>query len=140
MSAPWQRRHTMATVTLARTMYGDGEGWTPTEIMRYLREQGTDVSMQTIRRWVIPGEDEKCKAEAAARRERKRRNASGPLLARMQQLHKAGLSFTAIAVLVDLDYGVKITSEQARYCVRHNRDPRDLRPRRTPLSRARASA
>lgn len=129
--APWQRRHTMATVTLARTMYGDGEGWTPTEIMRYLHEQGIDVSMQTVRRWVIPGEDERRKAEAAARRARKRRNANGPLLERMRELRGAGLTFTAVAKVIDLDYGVTITTEQCRYCLHHGRDPRHLRPRRT---------
>ncbi len=124
---PRVRRHTMETVRLARTMYADGEGWTPTEIARYLTDHGTSVSVMTVRTWVVPGEAEQ--QREANRRSYHRRKATmrarsrTPVLDRMRELQKAGLTMPAIAKLLALDYGLALSDGQVRYYLRIGREP-----------------
>lgn len=122
--------HSLSTMLLAQTMYGDGESWTPTQIRRYLIEQMGDAapSLTTIRVWVIPGlADERRRWK----RNYERRAAAGqvkrcttPILNRMRQLAEAGVAFVDIAIVVRLDEGVALTPEQVRYYLRHGREPR----------------
>jgi ABC-type transporter Mla MlaB component len=130
---PRERRkvqHSMATMKLAQTMYGDGESWTPTQIRRYLIEQmGEDApSLTTVRRWVVPGVAEEYRrwkrnyARRVAAGEVTRRTA--PILHRMRQLREAGVTFVDISIVIRLDEGVALTQEQVRYYLRVGKEPR----------------
>jgi hypothetical protein len=123
--------HSSATLSLARIMYGDGESWTPTQIARYLAEQGIRVHPQTVRRWVVPGvaeaRRESQRLEARERRARARARGSRAefrVLDRMRQLRDAGMACAAIAIVIRLDEGVALTREQVRYYLRVGKEPR----------------
>lgn len=131
---PRQRRHSMTTVLLARRLYGDGDSWTPGQIRRYLTEQeGIEVSLHTIWRWVVPGVAEQQRAqnnEAYRRRRDRQRQIPEPepqptesILDRMLELRAAGASFTGIAAAIGVYHGIRMTPEMARYYVRTRREP-----------------
>jgi hypothetical protein len=118
-------RHTTGTMLLARTMYGDGDAWSPTEIVRYLAEQGVIVDRVTVLRWVDPGFAERRRREQRdAAKRRRARVAPTLVLDRMRELRSAGLSFSGIAVVVRLDWGVDLSGDQVRYYLRTGREPR----------------
>jgi hypothetical protein len=125
-------RHTSGTVALAKTMYGDGDAWTPTQIARYLAEQGTPASVVTIRRWVDPDYAERRRiaqrAEARARRGAPVVSDT-PMLDRMRQLRAGGVFFSQIALVLRIDHGLKLTEGQVRYYLRKGREP--VLPKRT---------
>lgn len=102
------RRHTTATMRLARTMYGDGDSWSPTQIAAYLADRGILVHPNTVRLWVIP-------SLAEQHRVRRRKPASKTsVLGRVCQLREAGLSYTAIAALLRLDLGLEVNADHVR--------------------------
>lgn len=125
------RRHTSTTVALARTMYSAGEGWTPTEISRYLTGHGLVVSVSTIREWVVPGFVEARRAQKNAANARRREltgntqpePSATPLLARMRELRAAGMFFSQIAIALRVDQRVDLSAEQARHYLRVDREP-----------------
>jgi hypothetical protein len=118
-------RHTTGTMLLARTMYGTGDAWTPTEIVRYLAEQGVVVDRVTVLRWVDPGFAERRRREQRdAAKRRRARVAAVPVLDRMRELRSAGLSFSGIAIVVLLDWGIDLSADQVRYYMRTGREPR----------------
>lgn len=129
---PRQRRHSTATMALARRMYGDGDSWTPTQIVRYLAEvKSIDVSLNTIRLWVIPGmaDEHRARNIASHRRRRTTRKptpapSSTPILDRMLKLRDARLPFTSIAKVLNLDYNLHLTPEQTRYYINTRREPK----------------
>jgi hypothetical protein len=121
-----QRRHSMSTVTLARRMYGDGTSWTPSQIKGYLADTGIDVALHTVRLWVVPGmaDEHRIKNRESYWRRRRGKTASvAPVLDRMLELRSAGLPFASIAKVIQLDLGVPLNSEQARYYVKTKREP-----------------
>jgi hypothetical protein len=125
------RRYTSATVSRAREMYGDGDAWTPTQIQRYLAGQGLhDLHVETVRDWVIPGvaEDRRRRQNEATRRRRRGEKAKArtqtPALDRMRQLRAAGASCGAIAVVMNLDWGLDLTDDRVRYWLRVGREPK----------------
>src|ERR671917_2241098 len=102
-------RYSTAVVKLARTMYGDGDSWTPTQIKRYLNEQGHPVCLKTVRTWVVPGVAEDYQRHNNLYYQRRKRRAGAPALTplqRMRQLRDAGLTFSGIAVILRVDWGV----------------------------------
>lgn len=134
---PRQVRHSTKTIALARRLYGDGDAWTPTQIVRYLEHQGVDPvpSLNTIRLWVVPGmADEQRAMNIRSYHARQARRASrrGPggrppadvqtaRLSRLRTLREAGLSYTGIAIVAGLDLGLDLTDEQARYVLQASR-------------------
>lgn len=119
-------RHTSGTVALAKTMYGNGDAWTPTEIARYLAEQGTPASVVTIRRWVDPNFAERRRiAQRAAARARRGAPvvSQTPMLDRMRELRAGGVFFSQIAVVLRIDHGLKMSEGQVRYYLRKGREP-----------------
>jgi hypothetical protein len=134
------RQHTSATVARARAMYAGGEGWSPTEIARYMAEHGTLVSVEAIREWVIPGLAEHRRQRQNARTRQRRAGvappvprAQTPLLNRMRQLRDAGMFFSQIAVLLEVDHGVKLTEGQVRYYLGNGREPLTPRKRKAAV-------
>lgn len=128
---PRLRRHTTGTMQLARRMYGNGDSWTPTQIRTYFADRGTDVSLNTVRIWVIPGiaaEQRKQNTASYHRRQGAPPPSATPILDRMLELRSAGLTFTAIASVVRLDLGLPLDREQARYYVNARREP--VQPKR----------
>jgi hypothetical protein len=74
-----RRHHSMATVRMARQMYGDGTAWSPTQIARYLdRVHGISVHVSTVRLWVIPGANDVQRERNRASYHRRKR-LSGPM-------------------------------------------------------------
>lgn len=150
---PRTRRHSTATVLLARRMYADGEGWTPTEIVRYLEAQGTPVALMTIRRWVVPGteEEERQRNNFSYRRRQARaaRNVeptfelpeSGVRYQRefMERLLAEGVPCASIARCCQVVFGGRFTAAEVRDILR------DLLPvhgnigKGRPRSKARAA-
>lgn len=120
-----RRQHTSSMMVLARSMYGDGDAWTPTQIAGYLTGQGTPVDRITVRRWVDPvfAEQRRREQRAAARR-RRTRVRSGPLLTRMRDLRSAGMPFASIAIVLRVDWGVDLTPDGVRYYMRKGREPK----------------
>jgi hypothetical protein len=145
---PRSRRYPVSVMMLAKSMYADGDSWTPTQIRDYLRTHvdGCEgISENTIRFWVVPGEADQhrranlaryharqAKAKAAA-------NAAPPpppvaeqildtprkRLRRLRALREAGLTYTAISKVFELDTGVYLDPNQLRQLLgRRNR--RDL--------------
>lgn len=135
-----KRKHSMATVRLARKLYGDGDAWTPSQIRDYLAEQGIRVHRNTVALWVVPGLDEHHRRQNNDSYRRRRagqprlKRSETPLLDRMLEMRAAGLSFTAVANMMRLDYGLDMTTDTARYYVRAGREPR------LPAQRARRAA
>ncbi len=97
-------RHSPRTVALVRRMYGDGDSWTPTQIRRYLAQQGLPVpSESTLRGWLIPSE-RAAQAQAAKLANRRRR----AVRARVIELrHEVRLPVRTIVRLVQHDHGVE---------------------------------
>lgn len=138
---PRGRRHSMKTVQLARRMYADG-AWSIQQIRDYFDRKGLRISENTIRYWVIPGLAEAQRRDNLARYHARRAalaaatapaeppvpESDTPVLDRMLELREARLSFTAIAAVVGVDYGIRLTTEQARYYVQSRREPH--RPKR----------
>jgi hypothetical protein len=138
-----QRRHTMATVRLARRLYGDGDSWTPTQIRRLLADQGIDVALVTVRCWVVPGFAEEHRHQnAEGYRRRNHRDATepaqpkaeaeaeacpaidgeavGPMTEtqadeRMLLLRDRGLTYSAISAVMALYHDYIVAEHQARY-------------------------
>lgn len=118
-SDPRGTRHTMPTIREVQRLAGQGHN--PTQIQALLKANGTHVSRDAICRWTIPGYAE----ERDASRTRRKREARGDIralgpttgarYARMRQLRSAGLTFTAIAVVMNLDYDLEVSSETVRY-------------------------
>ena len=125
---PTGRRHNTITMHRARTMYGDGDVWTPTQIANYLTARGTPVSVQTVREWVIPGLAEtrrqRQNASKAAARAGVARPKPTPLLDRMRELRAAGVSLANIAAVLRVDEGVHLSGDNVRYALRSGREPR----------------
>jgi hypothetical protein len=111
---PRQVRHSTKTIALARRLYGDGDAWTPTQIIRYLERKGVQPvpSLNTVRLWVVPGlADEQRAMNMRSYHSRSARGARrGPggrppsdelaaRLGRMRTLREAGLSYTGIAIV-----------------------------------------
>ena len=132
---PRQRRHAASTVKLARTMYSDGEAWTPSQIRRYLRDvRGIDVSLTTVKTWVVPGAAENQQRANLASYHRRRNGTTGPpgrkagaLLPRMRALREIGVAYSGIAKVIQLDHGVRLTEDQVRYYLKAGREPRVAR-------------
>jgi hypothetical protein len=122
-----QSKHSPRTIALARQLYGDGDSWTPTQIVRYLERNGVQPvpTLGTVRRWVVPG-------MADAHRElnlrsyharRAKRHGNGPVqaddpavrLARLRALRDAGMSYASLAILAAVDFDLQITDDQMRY-------------------------
>lgn len=121
-----QTRYPLAMVSVARTMYGDGDTWTPTQIMRYLRSEydAPTLCIETIREWVIPGFDEYRRAQQreAHRKRMGSRTKPTPELAaaserwaRLVALRDEGMSYRSLSVVVKVDYGIAIDQEVIRY-------------------------
>lgn len=133
------RRHTTATMRLARLMYDDGDSWTPTQIVRYLAEQGVSVSLNTVRVWVIPGVADEQRAQNRRAYARRQARATGPspdagrapqpLLDRMRQLRAAGMPFASVATLIRVDWGIDLNAEQVRYYLQLGREPKQPKRR-----------
>jgi hypothetical protein len=45
-------------MAMARTLYAEGKGWTPTEIVRLFAKEGLVVHVNTVREWVTPNQAE----------------------------------------------------------------------------------
>lgn len=124
---PRRRRHRPATVEFARRLYAGGDAWTPTQIQRLLAQRGVQVSVGTIRGWVVPGEAGRQRARNSAsyrRRKHGRPAAASPLLDRMLALRAAGCSYSSIAAVMRLDHDLRMTADQVRYYVQSRREPR----------------
>lgn len=123
---PQQNRYSTKMLVAARQLYGDGNAWTPTEIRRFLEQDFDEPipTVGTIRRWVIPAEAEAQRqqnAECAANRQERRARITRPgplgdraLDRRMLEMRRRGLSYSAIAQVVDMYHGVSLTEEQVR--------------------------
>ncbi len=124
---PTGRRHNTATMSRARTMYGDGDMWTPTQIAGYLTARGNPVSVQTVREWVIPGLAETRRAQQnakkAARRAARAAPEPTPRLDRMRELRAAGLSMAGIAIVLRVDEGIHLSGDNVRYALKVGREP-----------------
>lgn len=138
---PRSRRYPANIMNLAQRMYANGEGWTPTQIRRYFRDHGmTPVpSRTTIELWVKP------EAAEEYRRQRSNRNritdqsvteqptdSPKTRIRRMRALREAGLTYTGIAAVMNLDYGISITSETARYLLGQNPSGNTIRKHLAP--------
>lgn len=151
--APGHRTtYSSATVALARAMYGDGDSWTPTQIWRYLNQQGHPVCLKTVRRWVVPGcNEDHLRRNAAyyAQKEQRDRTDTVPTAepmavaeptppattpyGRMRQLRDAKMSYRGIATILQLDFGLDVNVDRVRYCLRVGRCPTaPYRPRGRP--------
>ncbi len=125
-------RHTSSTVALARSMYGAGDAWTPTQIARYLADHGKLVSVATIREWVIPGLAEK---RRRAQNARTRQRAAGqptppeptPLLDRIRQLREQEIGYRAIGIVLGVYEGAPLTAHQVRHALTAGREPKRSR-------------
>lgn len=121
-------RHSARLAAEACEMYGDGDAWQPSDIRRHFEARGIKVSDNTIRRWVVPGFDRKDRLRRAARYAER-----GELLAqaepategepidldrRMIELRARGLTYPAIAVVVEVYHGTPIDAEAVRYRLR----------------------
>jgi hypothetical protein len=116
---PRQRRHSMRTVTLARTMHENG-GWTSSEIAKYLTRMGTPVAVGTVRCWTNPEYLEKAHArhernEAANAKFRLQGKSEAYRLAFMRRLRGEGVSYTGIAAVCRVVFGVSLVGEQVRW-------------------------
>ena len=126
---PRQNRYPVTVMCTAREMYGDGDSWTPTQIHRYFAEHldGPTPSVRTIRKWVVPGEVELQRRlqEASQQRAKDRAGGGAPrlstgelserqLLERMLLLRRTGLTFNAIAKVVEVYHAVSLTEHQVR--------------------------
>lgn len=118
---------------LAIQMYGDGDAWSPTEIARYLAEHAAPGERtprrNTIAYWVrdIPMSDELRQRDAARQRILRARRTleeleghdraglSAPQLdARMLELRRHGLPYSAIATIAEVYHGQALTADQVR--------------------------
>ncbi len=130
--SPTARRHSTATMTLARTMYADGEGWTPNEIAAYLLQHGTPVAANTVRRWVHPDYARRSDAKRYAKRcpaPRPDRDAE-PMERALALRNTYGLPYPALAVILREYHGVHISAEALRHKLVKAGAARDLRKAR----------
>lgn len=128
------RRHPMTVVTTAREMHD--AGWGDAEIQRYFAARGIDVSLTAIGRWCNPAQA----ARQLANQKRwnailaSRRSVSiGPKharpefkFARLCALRAAGLSVTAAAAVMRLDFGDDLTPGQVRHAEMVGRYPKKV--------------
>ena len=126
--APRQNRYPVRMLHTAREMYADGDSWTPTQIQRYLAEHfdGPTPHVNTIRCWVIPGEaDAQRRSNSATQRTRILERQGAPRLStgelgpqqltdRMLLLRRAGLSYSAIGIVVEMYHAITLTEDQIR--------------------------
>jgi hypothetical protein len=109
-----RRRYPAKVMRFARRLHE--EGYRLFEIEAALKRQGYTPSMYTIRRWTHP---EVVDYDRARRRRPPRRivRSSGWFikLARMKQLRDAGCSYASVTIVMNLDFGLSLTSDQVRY-------------------------
>lgn len=120
---------------MRRAQHMHANGWDNiTEIQRYLAARGVPRSWQTIKRWCQPRFFE-LERERKRSQERRRWAAktTGKLgrhdhttdfrFARVKALDTHGVSFSAIAVVMNFDFGDAITPDQVRYALKAGRYP-----------------
>lgn len=128
-----QTRHPVAMIVLARTMYGDGDSWTVTQIRDHLYRQfdGQSPHLNTIRRWVVPSyADEQRRWNSESNRRRKHPNTPKPVdvnatdgpgrWQRITRLREEGLSYAALSTVIRVDYGIETDHEWVRSIFRRN--------------------
>jgi hypothetical protein len=118
-------------------------GWGLRRIHRILVAEGVNPAPTptTIHEWINPEYRERQRKSKAEYKRRKRAGAVTPVggpLKRMVQLREAGLSYTHVANVVNLDYGLSLTGEQARYCIQFDRCPTVVRSRTSNRERVAA--
>ncbi len=127
--SPTARRHSTATMALARTMYADGEGWTPNEIAAYLLRRGTPVAPNTVRRWVYPDHAQRCDAKRNATRY----PAAHPevesdhdrMLRVGLTLRARGMPYRGVAIALAVCEGIEVDPDALRLTLRAHGAPRD---------------
>lgn len=95
---------------IARAMQG---AWSAPEIARYLAEQGVKVSDRTAWRWA---NDAIGTSDDNSLRVARRRNAR--VFARITALRDRGVSYTAIAAVLSIDFECEVSAEQVRWSVK----------------------
>lgn len=108
----------------ARRLWDDGR--TIPEIREALAKVGYHPTRDAVVRWVDPERHEAYKA-----RQRLNNAAAGVKVKsawwakrrRMRQLREAGLSYSAIAKVMNLDYGTDLDAERARYLLKQSTRP-----------------
>jgi hypothetical protein len=142
MTAPLSRaavKHTTATMATAQAMYADGQGWTPTQIARYLLAHGTPVSVTTIRRWVDPEWAERRRAQ---QRKPSSKQPSDERAALRKILHlrtEHGVSYSALSVILREYHGVELDENRIRHWMtRHGaeRNPNKARAAARAMDRS----
>lgn len=104
-------------------------GWTHADIARHLgREFGREPSKHIVGMWVNPSlYRRKLNAQTA----RRRRQAPVPRWAlvrmrRMAALRDEGLTYSAVALVMRLDFGVELSPETVRYSLENESVPREF--------------
>lgn len=133
IDATRRREHTTATIVLARTMYAGGEGWTFTEICRYLAERDIIVTRTTVRRWVDP---EYAEHRREMNRQWRRRKSERSALDVMRGLHADGMSCPAIAIVMRRYHGLSLNRWQVEYALKQGIEPRPTRTGNTTKGNA----
>lgn len=116
----------------AREMWASG-AWGKTEITRYLNDRGVKVHRITVSRWVDDHAAAAKRAEDDRRVARRSMTRSGRLgrtdarpefkLRRIRALDAAGLTATAIAKVMTVDFGDELSAQQVREALRLGRYP-----------------
>lgn len=110
-------------------------GWSALAVAKLLGAAPT-----TVRRWTDPeyAERHRVQQSDSAYRRRQASPAFGrrhfrleTRIRRMADLRSAGLAYTDVAKVMQLDFGVELTPEQVAYSLKHDTVPRPLRERAT---------
>lgn len=124
-AAPTARRYPPKVMRYARELWERGRSIEEIR-QRVAPYAGATPSWAAVRRWV---DDDYAEAIRLKNRLRMRKGtqhcetASEVVAKRVMALRQAGLSFTSIAAVLRLDFGIEVTSEQVRWAVR-DRDGR----------------
>lgn len=111
------RRYPVKVVEFARRLHEDGRSIT--DIQLALGRLGHRPARSTVMFWVDPDYREIHNLRTRLRayphgRQRQQRKAWWMKRQRMEELRSAGLSFTAVANVMNLDFGLALNHEQAR--------------------------
>lgn len=92
----------------------------PRVMVEHLTARGYPVGMTTVRGWADPEYGDQHRANNAERKRRQR------LMGRMRELREAGVTYSCIARVMTLDFGIRVTEEQVRYALRVGRPGQSL--------------
>ena len=132
------RRHTVAAVTRARQL-ASAECWSLREIAEILTSEGYTESpphAATIRIWTKP---DVARRNAEQKQAFNQKASEQARLERMQRYRNAGVSYAAIARVLNVDFGAGLTEDQVRYALVTGRYPKTKKNAPAPLTTARGT-